>query len=622
MTDSIISIGEEAVSYSGYLTTGLVGLTRIGEFVEDGALKYQKVNLAASAQKFQRLLTTATGRPLKTILFVSSLSTLWQTGEGIIDWAGGDEGANKDQNGIILSSGLLTLLNLSTLAGPNGSTLVRAVSLSGALLIDGIGLENAISNDASAKEIAYQAATLVLFNGGRTERAEFLALRKRIFDQPDKVIHRSAMTRIIDKMFHPIPLSQIYRDVPDSSQNMGVYIHIPFCPTICSFCGFKVDIDKGDVRERYSRAVANEIEQFAKRYPNRKVEWIYFGGGTPGTLTEAQLERIVTSLKRLNVSNGLPFTMEVRVDSITEEKMRAYMAMGINRFSVGVQTFDPKERQDFNLVFSPDEVLERLRILSRLGVEYNIDLIFGAPGQTLEAWQRTVQRALQIRPNQITTYAYMPISYTTTHRRMTGEESRWSLWQRQKGMIDLVREEMQTAGYRQSDTFVFSREGAKEYNPYADTSMIASTVDFVGFGPSAYSFFGPYAYVNPYDTVPYMRAIERGDDLTVVGIRNNPFFDALRKVASLASNIQKESRRPVDEGGSIHDAVDSWSTYGIYRFWTFIYSMARCWNMETLLVGYSPVAKKVQPKSPHMALWLDSPSDLVPLRRSGASANN
>src|SRR6185369_15825530 len=122
----------------------------------------------------------------------------------------------------------------------------------------------------------------------------------------------------------------------------GLYVHIPFCSSRCSYCDFATGLYQSELAERYVRGLIDEIK--ASQYAGENVDTIYFGGGTPSLLTPAQLERILAALHdRFSVDTGSEITLEINPGSATPEKLRTFRGLGVNRASFGAQTFDDAE---------------------------------------------------------------------------------------------------------------------------------------------------------------------------------------------------------------------------------------------------------------------------------------
>lgn len=195
--------------------------------------------------------------------------------------------------------------------------------------------------------------------------------------------------------------------IPDANMNFGVYIHIPFCRTKCNYCGFISRPWQEELAERYWRAVVREIEAFF----NARPEWnaaatIYFGGGTPSLVPASHIRQILEACRRqFEIPADCEMSLEANPGTLTKEKAREYRAAGINRISMGAQTFDDRELVAIGRVHTSDQISESLALLRNEGFDnLNLDLILGLPGQTREGWLANLNRIVELRPPHISVY--------------------------------------------------------------------------------------------------------------------------------------------------------------------------------------------------------------------------
>ena len=184
----------------------------------------------------------------------------------------------------------------------------------------------------------------------------------------------------------------------------GLYVHIPFCSSRCSYCDFATGLYKQELAERYVRALVTDIR--SSRYFGNTVDTIYFGGGTPSLLAPAQLELILATLHDcFKVDSTSEITLEINPGSVNEEKLRAFRSLGVNRASFGAQTFDDAELAKLGRSHTTADTLKTFADLRSVGFEnVSFDLIAGLPGQTLAGWQRNITQALELRPEHLSFY--------------------------------------------------------------------------------------------------------------------------------------------------------------------------------------------------------------------------
>lgn len=391
------------------------------------------------------------------------------------------------------------------------------------------------------------------------------------------------VTKSIDRFIQPIAESTVFDPIKiDPLEHLGIYIHIPFCKTECAFCAFSKERDSdGHRKERYVLALTRQIKRAASLLPENQIDWIYFGGGTPSALEPEQVRAILHSLREFrNIHPRVSITMEARVDNLGERVFDQQEA-GITRWSVGVQTFDDAERKQYGLQLSGEEVLASLRPFEEHNLEYNIDLIFGGPGQTLAMWQHTLAETMRLRPPEITTYMYMPLAGTDSWQKRGMKRDSFE-WKRQQfAMTTYLLDVMSENGYRQTDTFMFSRmkDDSEKVTPYADISMIATKTAILGFGQSAYSLLPHVIAVNPYDIDGFIESEEKNKTMEYVGRKNDIVLKSLRNISRLTSLLSRQ-------GSHRKNKLDVLRIFFTYCIWTEIYRVARNWNTLSPRVGY------------------------------------
>ncbi|MEJ7618272.1 MAG: coproporphyrinogen-III oxidase family protein [Pyrinomonadaceae bacterium] len=186
----------------------------------------------------------------------------------------------------------------------------------------------------------------------------------------------------------------------------GIYLHIPFCRSRCSYCDFATDIYDAALADRYTAALIKEIDAWRNEGDLPEVDTIYFGGGTPSLLAPAQATRILECVRaRFRVQPGAEVTMEMNPGTVTPQALAELRRAGINRASFGAQTFDDQELRRLGRSHTAADARRTLRDLRAANYEnINLDLIAGLPGQTRDAWARNLDAALELRPEHLSLY--------------------------------------------------------------------------------------------------------------------------------------------------------------------------------------------------------------------------
>ena len=291
----------------------------------------------------------------------------------------------------------------------------------------------------------------------------------------------------------------------------GLYIHIPFCRSRCSYCDFATGIYQDELAERYVTAVVEEIAGSANI--GSSVDTIYFGGGTPSLLTPAQLDRILSALhKHFEVQPDTEVTLEMNPGTVTPAQLRAFRELGINRASFGAQTFDDAELAKLGRSHTSVETLETFQNLRAAGFDnVSFDLIAGLPGQTLAHWQKNVDRALALEPEHLSFYLLEVHSGTPL-----ADHIRRGLQPRPDEdlaaeMYEWMLERAAQAGYEHYEISNLCKPGFSSRH----NTKYWTGAPYYGFGCSAHSFDGPSVdkgprrWSNQRDVLRYVEAVEQ-----------------------------------------------------------------------------------------------------------------
>lgn len=191
-------------------------------------------------------------------------------------------------------------------------------------------------------------------------------------------------------------------------QAHSIYLHIPFCRHLCSYCDFNTYAGLDDLIPAYIQALCQEIEFLANNCEQKiPVHTIFFGGGTPSILPISGLEDILQQLNQdFNLLEGVEVSMEANPGRLTYEYLKSLRDLGINRLSLGMQSADPEDLQLLDRQHGYDQVEKAVEKVRRAGFDnYNLDLIFGIPHQTPESWQKSLELGLSLKPDHFSLYA-------------------------------------------------------------------------------------------------------------------------------------------------------------------------------------------------------------------------
>ncbi|MGB9488497.1 MAG: coproporphyrinogen-III oxidase family protein, partial [Terriglobia bacterium] len=200
-------------------------------------------------------------------------------------------------------------------------------------------------------------------------------------------------------------------------QSLAIYVQVPFCASKCSFCNFSSRVESRSIFDRYGDAVAQEIDRLpasfgvyglAEEILTLSVDTVYFGGGTPPLLGVERLRSIVCSLhRRFRVQAAAEFTIEVTPGSADIQFLAQAMSMGMNRLSIGAQTFEDQELRAVGRLHSAADTRQLVGRACSVGFEnISVDLVAGLPHQTPESWQRSLEAVLRLKPQHISLYLF------------------------------------------------------------------------------------------------------------------------------------------------------------------------------------------------------------------------
>lgn len=268
----------------------------------------------------------------------------------------------------------------------------------------------------------------------------------------------------------------------------GIYIHIPFCRSRCSYCDFATGAYEGALADAYVRSLAREIESFELAVADEEVDTIYFGGGTPSLLTHAQAAFILEAVhKRFRVRADAEVTMEMNPGTVTSVSARAFRSEGINRASFGAQTFDDAELRSLGRTHTADDTRATFEILRESGFDnVSFDLIAGLPRQTLGDWERNLSEALALAPEHLSLYLLEVHESTPLAAQIREGRSPAPDADLAAEMYRVMTARTRDAGFEQYEISNFCTRGRESRH----NLKYWTCAPYYGFGCSSHSFDG------------------------------------------------------------------------------------------------------------------------------------
>lgn len=206
--------------------------------------------------------------------------------------------------------------------------------------------------------------------------------------------------------------------------NLSLYVHIPFCVRKCNYCDFLSASYDEETRQKYVDVLCREIIQRAEDFRDKKVDTIFFGGGTPSILTVEQIAKIMITIRQVfHILPEAEISMEMNPGTVDREKLKTYKKLGINRLSIGLQSADNEELRILGRIHTWETFLQTWEMVREAGFgNVNIDLMSALPGQSLESYGETLRKVLALRPEHISAYSLI-VEEGTLFYEWFGEES-------------------------------------------------------------------------------------------------------------------------------------------------------------------------------------------------------
>ena len=297
---------------------------------------------------------------------------------------------------------------------------------------------------------------------------------------------------------------------------LGLYIHLPFCRKRCDFCYFRVYTDKNHEEiEAYLRAVLREASLLARQpfLQGRKLDFIYFGGGTPSYLSGRQLTMLVDGLQAvLPWAAPSEIAFECEPGTLTERKLATIRGFGVNRLSLGVENFDDEILKTNNRAHRSKEIYRVWEWLHRTGFEQvNLDLIAGMVGETDAKWTRSVDETVRLAPDAVTVYQ-MEIPFNTTiYKGMRDSGASFAPvadWPTKRRWTREAFDALEASGYTVGSAYTAVKDTSRIRFVYRD--QLWDGADMLALGVSAFGYLDGVHYQNEPHMQPYMESLTEG----------------------------------------------------------------------------------------------------------------
>ena len=316
----------------------------------------------------------------------------------------------------------------------------------------------------------------------------------------------------------------------------NLYFHYPFCKQACHYCNFHFSTNQKQVDQLwYSMQRELEIRFDEVKVP---LQSIYFGGGSPSLLPPNKIASLLDRVKaQHSIHDSLEITMEVNPDDVTREYLREIKQAGVNRLSLGIQSFQEKDLQLMNRAHSVDNALNALDWVSNIFLNFSIDLIYGMPNSTLKEWEENLNKALEFNPPHISTYALTVEEKTALYHQVEKGEVLLVDEDEVKEQYDFMRNRLKELNFI---NYEFSNFGKEDFFSVNNQNYWNGR-PYIGIGPSAHSYDGvSIRSWNVSNNHKYISSIEKGEldreeeSLSKKDQYNEYIMTGLRKIEGLS----------------------------------------------------------------------------------------
>jgi len=283
----------------------------------------------------------------------------------------------------------------------------------------------------------------------------------------------------------------------------GIYLHIPFCKQACHYCDFHFSTKLSNKKE----VVEALVKELKMKSTQEEIGSIYFGGGTPSLLTEQELSTLLQKIKdHYRISDRVEVTLEANPDDIDEVKLKFWKAQGINRLSIGVQSFKQKDLEFMNRAHDAQEAFSSLKLARKYFDNITADLIYGTPELTMEQWDYNIQQLLDLEIPHISAYALTVEPKTALdHFIKSGKVKALDEKQAESQFIHLVKR-LNQEGFSHYEISNFAIEPYRSQH----NSSYWLGAHYIGIGPGAHSFDGKTRSWNISNNTKYTQALKEG----------------------------------------------------------------------------------------------------------------
>ena len=294
-------------------------------------------------------------------------------------------------------------------------------------------------------------------------------------------------------------------------EELGIYIHIPFCMQKCLYCDFVSYINKSECVKEYINCMIKEIQSYDfKKY---NITTIYIGGGTPSFIESDYIKEIINVIQNKLEKNDtrwedIEITIEVNPGTVTLEKLNDYKTVGINRISLGLQATQDRLLKQIGRIHNYKDFLEAYELLKRVGFNnINVDLMIGLPNQSIKDLKESLEKIIKLNPNHISVYSLIIEDGTHISKLLDEEKIKLPDEEIERQMYWYVKNKLELNGYNHYEISNFSKKGKESKH----NLNCWKQKQYIGIGAAAHSYFKDIRYSNTNNIEEYIKNIKENN---------------------------------------------------------------------------------------------------------------
>lgn len=328
----------------------------------------------------------------------------------------------------------------------------------------------------------------------------------------------------------------------------AVYVHIPFCNSICSYCDFCKFLNYEKWTEPYLKALEKEIKEF---YEGETVKSLYIGGGTPSALREEHIETLFKILRKIKLKQDAEITFECNVNDITEEKLKVLKKHNVNRISIGVESFNKYNLKFLNRKHDKKQIFEKIKLCKEYGFDnINVDLIYALPTEDMGVLRRDISQILKLDVEHISTYSLIIEENTALYVKKVKNIPE----ELDAKMYKYICKKLKKKGYIHYEVSNFAKEGMESKH----NLTYWNNEEYYGFGVGAHGYINSMRYENTRSLNKYFEGNFRLEEL-LVSIQEemeNEVILGLRKLKGISiSKFKEKYEKDIKEVFKIENAL-------------------------------------------------------------------